>query len=114
MKKKKIFIISLIIIMILLFTNNVFAFDQNFYNNKINGEDTTSIFTAGGFIINFVQLVGVGMAVISSLILGIRYMTSSPNERADIKSRLIPWITGGVLIFGAVQIVKFIEQVASM
>ena len=55
------------------------------------------------------QYIGAGVAVIATLVLAIRYMYSSPNEKADIKSKLMPFIIGGVLVFGAVSLVKIAE-----
>ena len=34
------------------------------------------------------------------------------NEKADIKSKLVPFIIGGVLVFGAVSLVKLAETFA--
>ena len=49
------------------------------------------------------------MASIAAIILGIKYMYSSPEDKAEIKKKLVPFIIGGVLVFGAVQLVKIVE-----
>ena len=116
MKKQKRFFMFLIFIFIILINVNTFAtsIGKGFFDGKINGQGTDGVFNAGASIINLFQVIGAGMAVIATLILGIRYMYSSPNEKADVKSKLIPWIVGGVLIFGAMGIVKFIENVIAI
>lgn len=112
MKKQKILLIFIIFILIILINVNVFAeIGPDFYNGKIDGQGTDEIFTVGAGILNLVQWIGAGMAVIGTIILAIRYMYSAPEEKAVIKARLVPWIIGGVLIFGAIQIVKFIESI---
>lgn len=114
MKKQKKFFAFLIFLLIIVINVHVFAMDKNFFDNKINGDgDTDKIFNAGSGIINLVQMIGAGMAIIATIVLAIRYMYSSPGDKAEIKSKLIPWIIGGVLIFGAIQITKFIEIVMS-
>ena len=68
-----------------------------------------SLYDTGNIILGIFQYIGAGVAVIATLVLAIRYMYSSPNEKADIKSKLIPFIIGGVLVFGAVSLVKIAE-----
>ena len=67
------------------------------------------MYDTGNIILGIFQYIGAGVAVIATLVLAIRYMYSSPNEKADIKSKLIPCIIGGVLVFGAVSFVKIAE-----
>lgn len=67
------------------------------------------MYDTGNIILGIFQYIGAGVAVIATLVLAIRYMYSSPNEKADIKSKLIPFIIGGVLVFGAVSLVKIAE-----
>lgn len=68
-----------------------------------------SLYDTGNIILGIFQAIGAGVAVIAALILAIKYMYSSPNEKADIKSKLIPFIIGGVLVFGAVSLVRIAE-----
>ena len=114
MKKQRKILMFLMFIFIILINVNSYAMGPHFFDGKINGSGTDKIFATGSGILNLIQLIGVGMAVIASLVLGIRYLYSTSTEKAEIKNKLIPWIIGGVLIFGAVQIVKFIEDVASV
>ena len=67
------------------------------------------MYDTGNIILGIFQYIGAGVAVIATLVLAIRYMYSSPNEKADIKSKLIPFIIGGVLVVGAVSLVKIAE-----
>lgn len=113
MKKQKIFFMFLIFLLIIIINVNVFAIDKNFFNGKINGNGTDKIFGAGAGIIDLFQVIGLGMAIIGTIVLAIRYMYSSPSDKAEVKAKLIPWIIGGVLIFGAIQITKFIETIVS-
>ena len=63
----------------------------------------------GNVILGIIQYVSIGVASIAEIILGIKYMYSSPEDKAEIKKKLVPFIIGGVLVFGAVQLVKIVE-----
>lgn len=63
-------------------------------------------------VIGVIQLVGTGIAVIASVYLGIRYVYSSTDEKADIKKKLIPFVIGVLLFYGATGILQLIAQVA--
>ena len=54
----------------------------------------------GGWVFNAVAIVAGGVAVIGITILGIRYMLSSADGKADIKKKLIPFLIGAGLVFG--------------
>ena len=58
--------------------------------------------------IGIIQYVGSGIAIIVVSILGIKYLLSSPTEKADIKKMAVPIIIGCVLLFGAVNIASII------
>lgn len=52
--------------------------------------------------------VGVALAVIIGLVIGIKYMYSSVDQKAEIKKLLVPYLVGCVVIFGALGIWKFV------
>lgn len=55
-------------------------------------------------IMGLVQGVGIGVAVIILVVLGIKYMVGSSEERAEYKKTFIPYIVGAILIGGAATI----------
>ncbi len=76
-----------------------------------NGPDysgVSTLYTLGNTILGILQFISGGIAVIALLILAIKFMYSSPDERAEVKKRLIPFIIGGILVFGAVSLVKLV------
>ncbi len=64
-------------------------------------------------IVKVVNIVGVGIAIIILLILGIKYMIGSAEEKADYKKSMIPYLVGAVLIFAGTSIVNVIVQLAT-
>ncbi len=84
--------------------------------DKLNGQTTvsdTGITNLGNSIISVVQVVGIVIAVVILLILGIKYMMGSAEEKADYKKSMIPYIVGAVLIFAATSIVRVVYDLAT-
>ena len=55
----------------------------------------------GGRILGVLQTVGVILAVIILVVLGIKYMMGSAEEKAEYKKTMIPYLVGAVFIFAA-------------
>lgn len=113
--KKTVRIISTILLTIMLVTSIagvVFAApDIDKTIGDIDGAkagDTTKVTTIGGKIINIIQVVGIVVAIAVVLIIGIKYMTGSVEQKAEYKKVMIPYIIGAVLLVAGTSIVKFI------
>lgn len=76
--------------------------------NLFNGgnADTGGIQNVGANIVSIITTIGIIVAVIVLLILGIKYMMGSASEKAEYKKTMIPYLIGAVLIFGASAIAK--------
>lgn len=72
-------------------------------------EDVTKI---GNQLIGIITTVGVVVAVIILLVLGIKYMMGSASEKAEYKKTMIPYLVGAILIFGASAITKVVVGLA--
>ena len=55
-----------------------------------------------------ISIVGSGVAVIALIILGIKYMMGSVEEKAEYKKTMMPYVIGALMVFGASAIVGFI------
>ena len=104
MKKRK--IISMIIIFILISTffipvtlasTNLGLDDLNSY--KGNNENSTQLTTKAGNVLGYIQIIGIVISVAILIIIGIRYMLSSVEERAEYKKTFLLYILGAFLIF---------------
>lgn len=58
------------------------------------------------------QTVGIVVAVVILLILGIKYMIGSAEEKAEYKKTMIPYIVGAILIFASTTIVNVVYNMA--
>ena len=52
-------------------------------------------------IYNIFLVLGIAAAVIMGVVMGIKFITGSVDEKADVKSSLIPYVAGCIVVFGA-------------
>ena len=64
-------------------------------------------------ITTIIQTIGVILSVVILLMIGIKYMIGSVEERADYKKTMIPFLVGCVMIFATSTIVKLIANLTS-
>ena len=103
MNKKlvKVFTIILTITMILSVASTVFALTPGEITGSTNVQGSGDIQKVGQSIVGILQTVGIVLSVIILIVLGIKYMMGSAEEKADYKKSMIPYIVGAVLIFAA-------------
>lgn len=77
---------------------------SNLFNSS--NTNTSGIQSVGANIVSIITTIGIIVAVIVLLILGIKYMMGSASEKAEYKKTMIPYLIGAVLIFGASAIAK--------
>ena len=76
-------------------------------------ENTGDITKVGNKIMGILQVVVVLIAVIILMVLGIKYMMGSAEEKAEYKKTMIPYIVGAILIFAAATIANAIYNFVS-
>lgn len=107
--------IATILIMISMGISIVYAADAEIKPNglspKYNG--TGDIQTVGEKIMGIIQTVGVVVAVVILMVLGIKYMMGSAEEKAEYKKTMIPYLVGAILIFGATTIANAVYNFAT-
>ena len=64
----------------------------------------------GKNIVGILRTVGIILSVIILIILGIKYMMGSAEEKADYKKSMMPYIIGAALIFAASAFAEVIFQ----
>ena len=76
-------------------------------------DNTGDIAVVGNKIMGILQVVGILVAVIILMVLGIKYMMGSAEEKAEYKKTMIPYIIGAILIFAATTIANAIYNFVS-
>ena len=107
-KSAKIVSMLITIIMILTLATSVFAIDPGSITG--NTTNTEAVQNIGQRILGIVQVVGSIAAVIVLVVLGIKYMMGSAEEKAEYKKTMIPYIIGAVLIFAASNLASMIYK----
>lgn len=112
MKQKLIKIITVIFMVFLVvnFASVVYAddIDPDDFKDIYNQSGTSTLSNKTGQIINIVQIAGTGISVIALIVLGIKYILSSPNEKATVKEQLIPYVIGAIIFFAASNLVAIV------
>ena len=83
---------------------------------NLKGSETSAsgdIQNIGNSIIGIITTVGVVVAVVILLVLGIKYMMGSASEKAEYKKTMMPYLVGAILIFGASAITKVVVALGS-
>ena len=71
--------------------------DLNQY--KGTGEDAPQFIEKVNTIVSVLEAVGVILSVIILIVIGIKYMLGSVEQRADYKKTMIPYLIGAFMIF---------------
>lgn len=66
-----------------------------------DGEGATSATNIGNKILGIIQVVGIILSVGCLMVLGIKYMMGSAEEKAEYKKTFIPYLVGALLLFAA-------------
>lgn len=106
----KIITVLLIIATILSSVNMVFGISDLAEQPVINNGGLSVIEGPVGNIIGVVQYICYAAAVILLVLLGVKFMTASPDAQAEIKKSAIIYVVGAILVFAAGVILGLIKQ----
>lgn len=79
----------------------------------IDPNSQTQITSVGGKIVGIIQVVGIVIAVVVIMVVGIKYMMGSVEEKAEYKKTMMPYIIGAVLIFAGSTLANVVYQFAT-
>ncbi len=119
MNKKMVKIISMIcmIVMFISMASVVLAADPavGIQPNNVTAKynNTSAIGNVGGSIVGILRTIGVVVSVVVLIVLGIKYMMGSAEEKAEYKKTMIPYLVGAILIFAASVLAQMVYNFAS-
>ena len=99
---KIIFFIAMVLCIIAVST--LVLADAGFNATSLNGTASSAsgdIQKLGNRIIGVLQAVGIVVSVVVVIVLGIKYMMGSVEEKAEYKKTMMPYLIGAALIFAA-------------
>ena len=99
MSKKTLRIITIIATIVVIVC--VASFSLAAKPSDLNTEPTDEFNNVGKTIIGALKGIGTIVAVAILIVIGIKYMMGSAEEKAEYKKVMIPYLIGAVLIFAA-------------
>ena len=111
--KKLSFIVIQIMFCLLTVSNNIYAAGSagNSGMFKIYNPINNPFSNTVSAVIGVIQAVGMSIAVIILVWLGVKYIMASPDGKAEIKKQAFGYILGAVLLFGASWLVPLLKNV---
>ena len=107
-KKVKMFVSTvMVIMMVTVMFLNVYSYattaapDPSTTVTGDPGTNTAGIQSIGNQIVTIISTIGSIVSVVVLVVLGIKYMMGSAEEKAEYKKTLLPYIIGAGLVFAA-------------
>ena len=112
MSKKLIKVLTtvLLIVMIISIAANCLAITPSEITSDGSVTGSEEVASVGKDIVGILQAVGIILSVVILIILGIKYMMGSAEEKADYKKSMMIYILGAVLIFAASALAQVVYQ----
>ena len=115
-KTMQILTVILLAMVLIAFCSSVFAdsepIDPSNLDNKVTYGDSSALQTKAGQIMGMIRNVAIVASVIIIMVLGVKYMLGSVEEKAEYKKSFMPLIIGIVLVVAAAAIASFIFNMA--
>lgn len=109
-KMKKVVSVLLTISMLISFGTMVFA-NSSIGGVTISTPSNNELAGIGNNVLGYVQWFGYTIAVGMLLYIGIKYMMSSANEKADLKKGSVNYVIGAVIVAAAATIVGILSRI---
>lgn len=107
-------IIIMIFIIMMFISINVFASNPTTINpddwkpDDLNTSDVQEIVDTSKVIVDIIRAVGIIVTVVVIIVMGIKYMLGSIEERAEYKKSMLPYLLGVFIFFCLSQILAII------
>lgn len=86
--------------------------DPSTFQGNTTGTAAGKVNNFGNNILGIVSMAASVLAVIILIVLGIKYMMGSAEEKAEYKKTLLPYFIGAIFVFGAGAITSVIFSMA--
>ncbi len=113
MNKKMLKIVNICLIAIFVITivsTSVFAIEPKDVVSDGTVQGAKEIGSVGNSIVGILQTVGIVLSVVVLIVLGIKYMMGSAEEKAEYKKTMMPYLVGAALIFAASALAQVVYQ----
>ena len=111
-KMSKIISAVLIITTILSAFSMVFASAPAIPTGSAPSSGASEVSTITSWVIYIIQIIAFAAAVIMLIFVGLKFLTASPEGKAEIKKTAVIYIVGAVLLFAATGILQIVKNLA--
>lgn len=113
-KTVKILAVVLLAITLITFSTNVFAGDVAFSELTPNYTgDTSGLTNKANNVMGLIRNIAIIASVIILMVLGVKYMLGSVEEKAEYKKSFMPLIIGIILVVSATTLASFLFNMAA-
>ena len=112
-KISKIISIVLIITTILTAFSMVFASGPEIPSGSKPGSGADEVTNITNMVIYVIQIIAFAAAVIMLIFVGIKFLTASPEGKAEIKKTAVIYLVGAILLFAATGILQIVRSLAN-
>lgn len=111
MKRKLITFLVVIVIAMLLIPSSIYAKMDTDISINVSAAQSSQTITQR--VLGTMQVIGSAVSVIALIIIGIRYMISSTEEKANMKGVIGYYVAGAVLVFATSNVVGLAYKIIS-
>lgn len=109
-QKKLLIVLTILFFIIILNMSKCFGFSvTDLTGSQVSNQDLQGV---GNGVITILTTIGSVLSVIVLILLGLKYMMGSVEERADYKQSMKPFLIGAVLVFAASVIAGIVYNLA--
>jgi len=92
-----------LIILLFILSNTVLGTLVDFFDQSITttGDGAEDVKAKTGKTVGTIQVIGILISVAMLIVLGIKYMLGSADQKAEYRKTMLPYFIGAILIFTA-------------
>ena len=80
--------------------------------SSVEPSGATDVSNIAGMVIYVIQIIAFAAAVIMLIFVGIKFLTASPEGKAEIKKTAVIYVVGAILLFAAGGILGIVQNLA--
>ena len=86
---------------------------DDFKPDPLQDDEIAPIVSKGATLVSVIRVIGIIVTVVCLMLIGIKYMTGSIEEKADYKKSMIPYLIGVLVFFALSQLLAIIIEFAN-
>ena len=116
-KKSVVAIMTICIVIFMIIQSDVHAIDIGVTPNDYKPSSTTEVAGASQIqniansIIGPIRVVGSAISVIALIIMGIKYVMGSIEEKAEYKKTMMPYLIGAIMVFAITNLLSILVEI---